>query len=182
MMNTLTKPLERVVVALGVATRLAVLALVLLVAGNVLLRYALAWSPVALQEIEWHLISPIALLGMAYAVHHRADVRVDFLYDRFGPRTRAAVDLASGMLTVAVGVTVAWLAVPYVLQAYDIGEGSPDPGGLPGRYLLKAFIPLGFSVLALQGLADTLAALGRLLPGGAGASAADVADVGELAR
>jgi len=176
-MNTLTKPLAAVVVALGAAARLAVLALVLLVAGNVLLRYALSWSPVALQELEWHLVSPIALLGMAYAVHHRADVRVDFLYDRFGPRARAAIDLASGLLTLAVGLVVAWLAVPYALQAYAIGEGSPDPGGLPWRYLLKAFIPLGFAVLALQGLTDTVAALGRLLSGAPASPAADLAEV-----
>ncbi len=164
-MNTLLKPLEDAVLLLGWVARAAVLALVLLVAANVLLRYMFSWSPVGLQEMEWHLVSPIALLGMAYAVHHRADVRVDFLYDRFGPGARAAIDVLSGLLTLAVGAAIAWLAVPYVMQAYDIGEGSPDPGGLPWRYLLKAFIPLGFSLLAVQGLRDTLAALATLLAG-----------------
>lgn len=157
-MNLLLKPLEYAILALGWVARAAILALVLLVAANVLLRYAYSWSPVGLQEAEWHLISPIALLGMAYAVYHRADVRVDFLYDRFGPKTRAVIDMVSGLLTLAVGAVIAWLAVPYVMQAYDIGEVSPDPGGLPFRYLLKAFIPLGFSLLAIQGLLDTLRA------------------------
>lgn len=164
-MDRLLKPLERVILALGWVARAAVLALVLLVAANVLLRYAFSWSPVGLQETEWHLISPIALLGMAYAVYHRADVRVDFLYDRFGARTRAAIDLLSGLLTLAVGAVIAWLAIPYVMQAYDIGEASPDPGGLPYRYLLKAFIPLGFSLLAIQGLLDTLRACATLCLG-----------------
>ncbi|MCM5571131.1 TRAP transporter small permease subunit [Burkholderiaceae bacterium FT117] len=162
-MNAFNASLERVVLALGWVARASVLALVLLVAANVLLRYAFSWSPVGLQEFEWHLVSPIALLGMAYAVHHRADVRVDFLYDGFGERGRALVDVASGLLTLAVGVAIAWLAIPYVMQAYEIGEGSPDPGGLPLRFLLKAFIPLGFSALALQGLVDTLRAVSRLL-------------------
>ena len=154
---------DRAVLALGWVAKASVLALVLLVAANVLLRYVFSWSPVGLQEIEWHLISPIALLGMAYAVHHRADVRVDFLYDRFSPRTRAAVDVAWGLMTVGEGLFIAWLAVPYVLQSYDIGEGSPDPGGLPWRFALKAIIPLGFALLAVQGLSDTLRALSRLL-------------------
>lgn len=166
-MNRLVEPLEAVVLALGWVARAAVLALVLLVAGNVLLRYAFSWSPVGLQELEWHLISPIALLGMSYAVHHRADVRVDFLYDRFGPRARAGVDLASGLLTLAVGVVIAWLAVPYAMQSYQIAETSPDPGGLPWRYLLKALIPLGFALLALQGLIDSLRAGIALARGGA---------------
>ena len=164
-MNTLLKPLEHAILLLGWVARAAVLALVLLVAANVLLRYAFSWSPVGLQELEWHLVSPIALLGMAYAVHHRADVRVDFLYDRFGPGMRGAVDVLSGLLTFAVGVAIAWLAVPYVMQAYDIGERSPDPGGLPWRFLLKAFIPLGFSLLAVQGLIDTLRAAATLCVG-----------------
>lgn len=162
-MNAFNASLERVVLALGWVARASVLALVLLVAANVLLRYAFSWSPVGLQEFEWHLVSPIALLGMAYAVHHRADVRVDFLYDNFGARGRALVDVASGLLTVAIGVAIAWLAVPYVMQAMEIGEGSPDPGGLPLRWLLKVFIPIGFSALALQGLVDTLRATARLL-------------------
>jgi len=164
-MDKILFPLERLIEALGWVARFAVLALVLIVAGNVLLRYAFSFSPVSMQEFEWHLVSPIALLGMSYAVYHRADVRVDFLYDRFGVRTQAAIDLVAGLLTLAIGVIVAWLAVPYVMQAYDIGEGSPDPGGLPYRYLVKAFIPLGFSLLAIQGLIDSLRAVATLICG-----------------
>lgn len=177
-MNAFNASLERVVLALGWVARASVLALVLLVAANVLLRYAFSWSPVGLQELEWHLVSPIALLGMAYAVHHRADVRVDFLYDNFGERGRALVDLASGLLTVAVGAAIAWLAVPYVMQAMEIGEGSPDPGGLPLRWLLKVFIPIGFSALALQGLVDTLRATARLMAAHAQTSPASLAATG----
>lgn len=177
-MNAFNASLERVVHALGWVARASVLALVLLVAANVLLRYAFSWSPVGLQEFEWHLVSPIALLGMAYAVHHRADVRVDFLYDNFGERGRALVDLASGLLTVAVGAAIAWLAVPYVMQALEIGEGSPDPGGLPLRWLLKVFIPIGFSALALQGLVDTLRATARLVAAHAQTSPASLATTG----
>ncbi|PLX71631.1 MAG: C4-dicarboxylate ABC transporter permease [Azoarcus sp.] len=164
-MNKLLKALELAIVGFGWVARAAVLALVLMVACNVLLRYVFSWSPVAAQELEWHLISPIALLGMAYAVYHRADVRVDFIYDRLGARSQAVIDLVSGVFTLAVGVIIAWLAVPYVMQAYDIGEVSPDPGGLPMRYLVKAFIPLGFSLLALQGLIDTLRAAATLISG-----------------
>jgi TRAP-type mannitol/chloroaromatic compound transport system permease small subunit len=51
---------------------------------------------------------------------------------------------------------VLWLSLGYVEQSSSIGEGSPDPGGLPYRYVLKAFIPLGFGVLALLGLAQAL--------------------------
>ncbi|NVN55812.1 TRAP transporter small permease subunit [bacterium Scap17] len=151
--------LEGIIERLGVIARYSLLALVLLVASNVLLRYFFSISPVPLQEFEWHLISPIALLGISYALKHRADVRVDVFYDRFSLKGRALVDLIGALMTIAIGAAIAWLGMSYTEQSWQLMEGSPDPGGLPYRYLLKAFIPLGFVALALQGVADCLHAL-----------------------
>lgn len=162
-MMAAVRRIEQVVEAFGAVARVCVLLLVLIVAYDVVMRYLFDVSPVAMQELEWYLISPIALLGIAYTLKHRADVRVDFLYDRFGPRAKAAVDLFAGLATLVIGIYIAWLSWKYMLQAYDIGEGSPDPGGLPHRFLIKAFLPLGFALFALQGLADVLRALGGLL-------------------
>ncbi len=162
MMNLVNR-LEQLVEAFGWIARGCLLLLVLLVSFDVLMRYLFDLSPVALQELEWYLISPIALLGIAYTLKHRADVRVDFLYDRFGARAKAAVDLLSGLATCGVGFYIAWMAWGYTLQSYAIGEGSPDPGGLPHRYLVKAFLPLGFGLFGLQGFADTLRALAQLM-------------------
>ncbi len=158
-MTRLITSIENLVEWWGGLARCCVLALVVLVATNVLLRYLFSIGPVALQELEWHLISPIALLGLAYAMKHRADVRVDFIYDHFSARVKAMVDLLTALLTVCVGLIITWLAVPYVIQSYELTEGSPDPGGLTLRYLLKGFIPLGFALLLLQGIADSLRAL-----------------------
>ncbi|MCB1754183.1 MAG: TRAP transporter small permease subunit [Gammaproteobacteria bacterium] len=150
--------IERVIEWAGWLARLCVLALVLLVASDVILRYLFSIGPVALQELEWHLISPIALLGLSYTMKHGGDVRVDFLYERFSWRLRALVNLFGAILTVAVSLIITYLSIAYVAQSWQLGEGSPDPGGLPMRYLLKAFIPLGFTLLALQGLAASLRA------------------------
>lgn len=162
MMFVVTR-IEQLVEALGALARACVLFLVLLVSFDVLMRYLFDFSPVALQELEWYLISPIALLGIAYTLKHRQDVRVDFLYEKFGVRTKAAVDLFSGIATAAIGFYIAHLAFNYTLQSYNMGEGSPDPGGLPHRFLIKAFLPLGFALFGLQGLADSLRALCTLL-------------------
>jgi TRAP-type mannitol/chloroaromatic compound transport system permease small subunit len=155
--------IEQLVEAFGAVARIGVLLLVLLVSFNVLIRYAFDISPVSLQELEWFLISPIAMLGISYVLKHRADVRVDFIYETFQPRTRAAVDLFSSVATCLIGLFLAWACWHYMQQSYQIGEGSPDPGGLPHRFLVKAFLPLGFALLALQGMADTLRALSGLV-------------------
>lgn len=162
MMFVVTR-IEQLVEALGALARACVLLLVLLVSFDVLMRYLFDFSPVALQELEWYLISPIALLGIAYTLKHRQDVRVDFLYEKFGVKTKAAVDLFSGIATAAIGFFIAHLAFKYTMQSYNMGEGSPDPGGLPYRFLIKAFLPLGFALFGLQGLADSLRALCTLL-------------------
>mgnify|MGYP006196887197 CR=1 FL=1 len=144
--------LEAFVEFIGGLARLCVLALVVLVAANVILRYLFSIGPVALQELEWHLISPIALFGLAYAMKHKADVRVDFVYERFGPLGKGWIDLFSAVLTFLVALVIVYLSVPYVMQSFDMMEGSPDPGGLPYRWFIKSFIVTAFVLLALAAI------------------------------
>lgn len=146
-------------------------ALVLLMAFNVLLRYLFNTGSVAMQELEWHLMSPVSLLCMAYAIKHEGHVRVDILFGRFPPRVQQVLELASCLLAVTLCVIVIQLSWGYVAQSYKIGEGSPNPGGLPYRFILKAVIPAGFVLLLLQSLASTLRALIPLLGGALPASA-----------
>ena len=158
-MRKIIDHIEDLVEWTGGLARLCVLALVLLVAINVLLRYLFSIGPVSLQELEWHLVSPIALLGLSYSMKHRADVRVDFLYCKLTAGKQAYVDLLTALLVMAVGVYITWLSLAYVEQSFQLNEGSPDPGGLPMRFLLKLFIPIGFTLLIFQGIADALRAI-----------------------
>lgn len=132
------------------------LVLVVLVAINVILRYLFHVGPVALQELEWHLISPIALIGMAYTLRHGEHVRVDIFYDGFPQVIRRLIDLAAAVATVIISAVIIGLSLGYVEQAYVAGEISPDPGGLPYRFLLKSFIPFGFFLLLVQAVAQAL--------------------------
>jgi len=101
---------------------------------------------------------------MSYALHNGEHVRVDVFYERMRPRVQALVDAITALLTMAMALYLAWVSLPYVIASYEMGQGSPDPGGLPHRFLLKAFIPLGFGLLALQGTAALLLAVERLRP------------------
>ncbi len=148
--------LEWVIDWTGRGTAWICLLLVLLVAFNVILRYAFHLGPVALQELEWHLMSPIALVGMSYALRHGDHVRVDIFFDRFSKSLQESIDLAAAIVTVIIAIIVFKLALGFVDQAYAIGEGSPDPGGLPHRFLLRAFIPLGFALLGVQAVAQAI--------------------------
>src|SRR5512134_2467951 len=147
-MNTLAKladRLERAVELIGRATAWLGLALVLLMAANVLLRYLFRIGSVWSQELEWHLMVPLVLFGMSYGILKDGHLRVDILYVKFGARTRLWVDFVAAVLLMLVALATFWLSLPYVEQAF--GEVSNDPGGLPYRWILKAFIPAGFAVL-----------------------------------
>lgn len=129
-------------------------ALVLMVCCDVFARYLLKRSSVAVQELEWHLFALIFLIGAAYTLRHDKHVRVDVLYSRFSPRAQAWVNLAGSMLfLIPFCIMVIWSSHPFIANAYRLGETSPDPGGLPARWVLKAAIPLGFALLLIQGLA-----------------------------
>lgn len=154
--------LEGVVRALARIATLATLALVLLVTANVIARYAFSAGTVWLQELEWHLLAPIALFGVAYALATGEHVRVDMLYERFSPRLKDGVDLFAALVGIVVCVLLVKYSVPYVLKSWSTLEGSPDPGGLEARYALKALLPLSFTVLLLQFVAMALRHAGRL--------------------
>ncbi|MEC5293170.1 TRAP transporter small permease subunit [Aurantimonas sp. C2-6-R+9] len=154
---------ERLVRVIGHVAAWSAVLLVLLVAGNVLARYLLGFSNVASQELEWHVMAFGALFGMAYGINQGAEVRVDVLYERFDPRTRLIVDLLGTIGLFVVSLALAWFAVGYTLQSYAMNEGSPDPGGLSQRYLLKGLLPVAFLLLAIQAAGMTLVNIARLI-------------------
>lgn len=154
---------QRLVRVIGHVAAWSAVLLVLLVAGNVLGRYLLGISSVASQELEWHLMAFGALFGMAYGINQGAEVRVDVLYERFGPRTKLCVDLFGTIGLLVVSLALAWFAVGYTLQSYALNEGSPDPGGLSQRYLLKGLLPAAFLLLAIQAAGMTLVNIARLI-------------------
>jgi TRAP-type mannitol/chloroaromatic compound transport system permease small subunit/uncharacterized membrane protein YhaH (DUF805 family) len=132
------------------------IAQVVLVANNVILRYLFRIGPVSLQELEWHMMSPIALIGMCYALRWDDHVKVDIFYDGFRERTKQLVNIATAVVTIVMSFLIVDLATDFVGRAYAVDEGSPDPGGLPHRWLLRAFIPIGFTLLAMQSFGNLL--------------------------
>jgi len=139
-------------VGLGVSWLTTVL--VAVVCYDVFTRYVLQNSMVAVQELEWHLFAFIFLLGAGYSLKHDKHVRVDVFYTRFSPRLQAWVNLIGSVLfLIPFCVLVAWSSQNFVMNAFRFGETSPDPGGLPARWVLKAAIPVGFFFLLLQGVA-----------------------------
>jgi TRAP-type mannitol/chloroaromatic compound transport system permease small subunit len=133
-----------------------VFVLALVMGANVLLRYGYSLGWIWAQELEWHLFVPICLLGMSYALRHGEHVRVDILFASFSPRGKHAVDVLSAILCMIFSVLVIWLSLGYVEQSWANNEGTANPGGIEHRYIVKSLIPIGFALLLLQSLAQTI--------------------------
>ena len=84
-------------------------------------------------------------------------MRVDIFYERYSLRVKRWMDIFfPALVVVPTMLFITWLSLHFVGMSWEIDEGSPDPGGLPGRYVIKAFVPLGFLLIVLQGIAMTL--------------------------
>lgn len=150
------RAIEGLVDRVGRATLWIALVMIALVAVNVLLRYAFSFGSVWAQELEWHLLAALILLGMSYALQRGDNVRVDLFYAHYSPRTKYVVDVASIVLTFVVALIFIKLSIAYVGQAWAINETSADPGGIPYRWAVKGLIPLGYGLLALQSVGALL--------------------------
>lgn len=142
--------------AVGRITAWSSFALALVMGGNVLLRYGFNTGSVWSQELEWHLMSPICLFGMSYALRHGEHVRVDVLFASYSQRNKYLVEFISAVLSMIIALIIIKLSYAYVMQSWNIGETTSNPGGIPARYLLKALIPIGFALLFLQSLAQAI--------------------------
>ncbi len=138
--------------------------LVLLTVLDVVWRRLLNNTQTWIMEMEWHLFALIFLLGAGYAYKHDRHVRVDLFYARFSSRDKAWVNLIGNVLFLMPWCAVLiWFAAGFAWNAFKIREASPDPGGLPARYVIKFSIVVGAVLLMLQGIADTITAVLKLM-------------------
>jgi TRAP-type mannitol/chloroaromatic compound transport system permease small subunit len=140
------------------------LGLVVIIFIDVVMRYIFNTSFVFTQEMEWHLFGFIFLIGAGYTLLHDGHVRVDIIYQRFGFRGQAWINLIGVILFLIPGcimvISTSW---KFVLNSWSIMEGSPDPGGIPFRFLVKGCIPAGFVLLLMQGLSLGIHSLLQIL-------------------
>lgn len=125
--------------------------LVLLICGDVFMRYMLNISHVWMTELETHLFALIFLMGAAYTLNKDAHVRVDLFYSHF-PEVKKAIVNFLGVLLFLIPwcLVVIRASFKYASNSFRINETSPDPGGLPALWMVKFMIVMAFAILLLE--------------------------------
>lgn len=134
--------LRKFIDAMGVLCVMFMVAMVFNVFYNVVMRYLFNDVSIGLQELEWHLFASMFMFGIGYTLKEDAHVRVDIFYEKLLPHTQAYINIIAAIVfALPIAFIVLYYGYGYALDAYQIGEGSPDPGGLPHRWIIRAVIP-----------------------------------------
>lgn len=147
---------------IGQATIWLVLACVVMSALTATLRYTLDWGSNAMIESQWFLFGLIFLFYAPWTLQEQGHVRVDIIYGRLPIRWRLIIDLIGGLLfLLPVCLLITWDGWSYFLISFHQNEASYNPGGLLW-WPMKLFIPVGFALLAAQGLSEIIKAAASL--------------------
>ncbi|MEO1262995.1 MAG: TRAP transporter small permease subunit [Bacteroidota bacterium] len=141
----------------GKATSWLLALLVVLVCFDVVARKLFNFSKIWMMEMEWHLYSLVFLLAAGYALKHDRHVRVDLFYEKYGLKDKALTNFWGHLIfLIPWCVMVIFSSYHYAMESYSMNEGSPEPGGLPARYIIKFAITIGATLLLLQAIAGMI--------------------------
>ncbi len=133
-----------------------VLAAVLISAGNAIVRKVFDTSSNAFLEAQWYMFATLFLLSGAYTLLKQEHVRIDVIYLRFSRRTQVGIDIfGTVMFLLPMSLLMLYLCWPYFTNAFTSGETSANAGGLT-QWPVKMMMPLGFALLALQGVSEII--------------------------
>ena len=156
-MHSLLDNIERFIDWSGRAVSWLTLLMVIVTFVVVVLRYVFDIGWIALQESITYMHAMVFLVGASWAMQHDAHVRVDIFYNRFSTRTKAWIDLfGSLLLLLPVMIFIAWISWEYVIDSWEVLEGSREAGGLPAVFLLKSLILVLAIMLILQALVQII--------------------------
>jgi TRAP-type mannitol/chloroaromatic compound transport system permease small subunit len=159
---TLSRRIDALTEWIGKSAIWVVLIVVLISAGNAVMRHAFSISSNAWLEIQWYLFGLIFLSCSGYALLHNEHVRIDLLSNKLSKRGRAWIDIFGILFfLLPMAVMILTLSWPVFAQAFESGEMSNSPGGLivwPARLM----IPAGFALLILQSASELVKRIGFL--------------------
>lgn len=126
-------------------------------ATNALVRYGFDWSNNWALELQWYLFGAAVMLGASYTFQKNEHVRVDLIYGHVSERKQRWIDIF-GIVFFLLPACILFTYLSWVslfMPSWDILEQSSNAGGL-ARYPIKFIVPLGFSLLTLQGISELI--------------------------
>ena len=133
-----------------------ILASTVISAVNAVIRKTFNMSSNAYLEVQWYLFAGAFLLAAGYTLLHGEHVKIDVISGRLSKRAQIKIDIF-GLIFFLTPVCIAMLyyGTPFFLKGFHSGEMSSNAGGLI-RWPVFLMIPVGFSLLLLQGWSELI--------------------------
>ena len=139
-----------------------VLLMVLISAGNAIIRKLFNASSNAYLEAQWYLFAAVFLLGASYTMLQQGHVKIDVIISRFSRPTQVKIEIFGIIFFLFPLVYFVITEIfPILTQAYNSREMSENAGGLI-RWPVYALVPIGFLLLGLQGISELIKRIGFL--------------------
>jgi len=139
-----------------------ILASTVISAINAVVRKVFDMSSNAFLEIQWYLFAASFLIAAGYTLLNGEHVKIDVVSSRLSKRAQIWIDIIGfAFFLTPMCLAILYYGVPFFLQGYRSGEISGNAGGLI-RWPVYAMIPLGFSLLLLQGWSELIKRLAFL--------------------
>lgn len=158
----ISKAIDALMTVVGKFVTWLTLLVVIISAGNAIVRKVMNESSNAWLEIQWYLFGAIFLLAAGYTFMKNEHVRVDILNQRFSPKVQIIIELLGvAFFLLPASLLIVYLSIPFVELSYTTQELSSNAGGLI-RWPIKLIIPIGFALLALSGISHFIKCLAFL--------------------
>jgi len=147
---------------IGNLCNVLVLAACIVSAANAMIRYAFGYSSNGWLELQWYMFAIFVMFGASYTFKRNEHVRVEIFYLMLSERGQLWLDLIGTLcFLIPACLLLSWLSWPFFYQAYEVGEHSSNAGGLL-RWPIKLVVPVGFVMLALQGVSEVIKRIAAL--------------------
>ena len=158
----LSRQIDALTERIGRSAIWIVLIVVLISAGNAIMRYAFNYRSNGLLEIQWYLFGLLFLSCSGYTLLRNEHVRIDLLSSKLSKRGQAWIDVFGIIFfLMPMAIAILMLSWPVFMHAFESGEMSNSAGGLivwPARLM----IPVGFALLIMQGVSELIKRIGFL--------------------
>lgn len=123
---------------------------------NALVRKIFNTSSNAYLEVQWYLFAGAFLLAAGYTLLNGEHVKIDVISSKLSKRKQIWIDiLGFTFFLLPMCLVILYYGIPFFLQGFRSGEVSSNAGGLI-RWPVYILIPIGFSLLMLQGLSELI--------------------------
>lgn len=154
-MESFLKFADRLSVGCAKAFSWLIVVLTLAIFYEVIVRYVFNAPTVWAWDVSYMLYGAHFMMGIAYTLYRKGDVRIDVFYKNFSPRTQALIDACLYPIFFFPALIILfWASLSQVIYSWSIAEKTGVTMWRAPIYPFKTILPVAIFLLLLQGTAE----------------------------